>query len=91
MPLFSDTWSLIHAELRGIDLQTGLFTIRQIKAATKNFDAANKVGEGGFGAVYKVNGAFTNRSRLSKSYASNDSPWQKVLIISKATTWGEVH
>lgn len=57
MPLFSDTLSLIHAELRGIDLQTGLFTIRQIKAATKNFDAANKVGEGGFGAVYKVNGA----------------------------------
>lgn len=58
---FSLTPNLIPAELRGIDLQTGLFTIRQIKAATKNFDAANKVGEGGFGAVYKVNGAFTNR------------------------------
>ncbi|KAL0550948.1 hypothetical protein IC582_010016 [Cucumis melo] len=43
----------VYKELRGIDLQTGLFTIRQIKAATKNFDAANKVGEGGFGAVYK--------------------------------------
>ena len=41
-------------ELRGIDLQTGLFTLRQIKAATKNFDAANKIGEGGFGSVYKV-------------------------------------
>lgn len=42
------------AELRGVDLQTGLFTLRQIKAATKNFDAANKIGEGGFGTVYKV-------------------------------------
>ncbi|KAJ7963869.1 LRR receptor-like kinase [Quillaja saponaria] len=40
-------------ELRGIDLQTGVFTLRQIKAATKNFDAANKIGEGGFGSVYK--------------------------------------
>ncbi|GAV75551.1 LRR_1 domain-containing protein/Pkinase_Tyr domain-containing protein/Malectin domain-containing protein/LRR_8 domain-containing protein [Cephalotus follicularis] len=40
-------------ELRGLDLQTGLFTLRQIKAATKNFDASNKVGEGGFGIVYK--------------------------------------
>nr|AMM43059.1 LRR-RLK [Vernicia montana] len=40
-------------ELRGLDLQTGIFTLRQIKAATKNFDAANKVGEGGFGSVYK--------------------------------------
>lgn len=37
-----------------MDLQTGLFTLRQIKAATKNFDAANKIGEGGFGSVYKV-------------------------------------
>lgn len=40
-------------ELRGLDLQTGLFTLRQIKAATKNFDAENKLGEGGFGAVFK--------------------------------------
>ncbi|KAK9269081.1 hypothetical protein L1049_000849 [Liquidambar formosana] len=42
------------AELRGlIELQTGYFTLRQIKAATNNFDSANKIGEGGFGPVYK--------------------------------------
>ena len=41
-------------ELRGLELQTGYFTLRQIKAATGNFDAANKIGEGGFGPVYKV-------------------------------------
>ncbi|KAJ9690782.1 hypothetical protein PVL29_013107 [Vitis rotundifolia] len=40
-------------ELRGLDLQTGLFTLRQIKAATNSFDVANKIGEGGFGSVYK--------------------------------------
>ncbi|XP_059662755.1 probable LRR receptor-like serine/threonine-protein kinase At1g53430 isoform X2 [Cornus florida] len=40
-------------ELRGLDLQTGYFTLRQIKAATSNFDPANKIGEGGFGPVYK--------------------------------------
>ncbi|XP_041027313.1 probable LRR receptor-like serine/threonine-protein kinase At1g07650 [Juglans microcarpa x Juglans regia] len=40
-------------DLRGLDLQTGFFTYRQIKAATNNFDASNKIGEGGFGSVYK--------------------------------------
>nr|GME13100.1 probable LRR receptor-like serine/threonine-protein kinase At1g53430 isoform X1 [Ipomoea batatas] len=40
-------------ELRALDLQTGYFTLRQVKAATNNFDLANKIGEGGFGPVYK--------------------------------------
>ncbi|KAK8551448.1 hypothetical protein V6N12_040086 [Hibiscus sabdariffa] len=39
--------------LRGLDLQAGFFTFKQMKAATNNFDIANKIGEGGFGAVYK--------------------------------------
>ena len=30
------------------------FTYRQIKAATNNFNAISKIGEGGFGSVYKV-------------------------------------
>ncbi|GKB23238.1 probable leucine-rich repeat receptor-like serine/threonine-protein kinase, partial [Tanacetum coccineum] len=37
-------------ELNGV---TGSFTLRQIKTATNNFDDANKIGEGGFGSVYK--------------------------------------
>ncbi|XP_030929938.1 probable leucine-rich repeat receptor-like serine/threonine-protein kinase At3g14840 isoform X1 [Quercus lobata] len=40
-------------DLKGLDLQTGSFTLRQIRAATNNFDVSNKVGEGGFGSVYK--------------------------------------
>ncbi|KAG5551529.1 hypothetical protein RHGRI_009819 [Rhododendron griersonianum] len=41
-------------DLKGLDLQTCSFTLRQIKAATNNFDVANKIGEGGFGPVYKA-------------------------------------
>ncbi|KAM3748457.1 hypothetical protein ACB098_05G110500 [Castanea mollissima] len=40
-------------DIKGLDLQTGTFTLKQIKAATDDFDSANKIGEGGFGPVYK--------------------------------------
>lgn len=32
-----------------------LFDFSQIKEATRDFAEANKLGEGGFGSVYKVN------------------------------------
>ncbi|XP_042952946.1 probable leucine-rich repeat receptor-like serine/threonine-protein kinase At3g14840 isoform X3 [Carya illinoinensis] len=47
------TWHAPSLDLRGLDLKTGTFTLRQIKTATNNFDEANKIGEGGFGSVYK--------------------------------------
>ena len=37
---------------------TGSFSLKQLKLATDNFDPSNKIGEGGFGSVYKV--SFTN-------------------------------
>ncbi|ONK55450.1 uncharacterized protein A4U43_UnF3230 [Asparagus officinalis] len=40
-------------ELKGLELQTSIFSLKQIKAATNNFDPLNKIGEGGFGPVYK--------------------------------------
>lgn len=30
------------------------FNLKEIESATKHFDPANKIGEGGFGPVYKV-------------------------------------
>ncbi|KAI6703551.1 hypothetical protein NL676_012687 [Syzygium grande] len=38
---------------KGLDLQTRTYSLQQIKAATNDFDPAFKIGEGGFGPVYK--------------------------------------
>ncbi|KAL1205158.1 putative LRR receptor-like serine/threonine-protein kinase [Cardamine amara subsp. amara] len=40
-------------DLRAQCLQTVWFTWRQLQVATNNFDEANKLGEGGFGSVFK--------------------------------------
>ncbi|KAF3590691.1 hypothetical protein DY000_02023232 [Brassica cretica] len=34
-------------------MTTGSFSLKQLKVATDNFDPLNKIGEGGFGSVYK--------------------------------------
>ncbi|KAJ6893744.1 hypothetical protein NC652_027722 [Populus alba x Populus x berolinensis] len=40
-------------ELKGLDLKTGSFTLRQLKATPDNFNSENKIGEDGLGSVYK--------------------------------------
>ncbi|GMH05201.1 hypothetical protein Nepgr_007041 [Nepenthes gracilis] len=40
-------------DLRGSEVQAACYSLKQIKAATNNFDSANKIGEGGFGPVYQ--------------------------------------
>ncbi|CAI0475649.1 unnamed protein product [Linum tenue] len=37
----------------GADLPKGTFSLKQIRAATDDFNPKNKIGEGGFGPVYK--------------------------------------
>jgi len=42
------------ATVRGEDFKLPLFDIDTIATATDNFSMQNKLGEGGFGPVYKV-------------------------------------
>ncbi|GLT51832.1 hypothetical protein SLA2020_252130 [Shorea laevis] len=41
-------------ELQGIDVRPYTFSYAELKSATEDFNPANKLGEGGFGPVYKV-------------------------------------
>ncbi|KAL5081441.1 hypothetical protein RYX36_009862 [Vicia faba] len=69
-----------------LDLQTGLFTLGQIKAATNNFDVSNKIGEGRFGPVYKgclPNGTLIAIKQLSsKSKQGNREFLNEIGMIS---------
>ena len=50
--------NLLHvllAELKGIDIKPFTFSYSKLKNATDDFNVDNKLGEGGFGPVYKVN------------------------------------
>ncbi|KAM1457662.1 hypothetical protein ACFX13_035676 [Malus domestica] len=71
---------------RGLNLRTGFFTFRQIKAATNNFDPENKVGEGGFGSVYKgilLDGTIIAVKKLSsKSKQGNQEFLNEIGMIS---------
>nr|XP_043624748.1 probable LRR receptor-like serine/threonine-protein kinase At1g53430 [Erigeron canadensis] len=58
-------------ELRALELQTGYYSLRQIKTATHNFDPANKIGEGGFGPVYK--GVLSDGSEIAVKQLSSKS------------------
>ena len=49
-----DQASISGVEREGVDLELPLFDMATIEAATNNFSAANKIGAGGFGPVYKV-------------------------------------
>ncbi|RVW42878.1 putative LRR receptor-like serine/threonine-protein kinase [Vitis vinifera] len=58
-------------ELRELGMQTSYFSLRQIKAATNNFDSASKIGEGGFGPVYK--GVLSDGSVIAVKQLSSKS------------------
>ncbi|KAJ9135971.1 hypothetical protein P3X46_033089 [Hevea brasiliensis] len=63
---------LHNKELKGLELQPGgSFNFRQIKAATRNFNPVNKIGEGGFGSVYK--GVLPNGTAIAVKQLSSKS------------------
>ncbi|XP_026394160.1 cysteine-rich receptor-like protein kinase 10 isoform X1 [Papaver somniferum] len=74
----------VDAEMRSTDMQFNLCTI---SAATNNFSEANKLGEGGFGSVYK--GTLSDRQdiavkRLSKNSGQGEQEFKnEVTLVAK--------
>ncbi|KAK4857955.1 hypothetical protein QYF36_008682 [Acer negundo] len=55
----------------GHNIREGTFTFKQLKAATNNFNSINKLGEGGFGSVYK--GQLSNGTVIAVKQLSSKS------------------
>lgn len=51
-----------------------------MKAATRNFDPANKIGEGGFGSVYKVNVVFPHACAFVRSFEISQIKQQIYMV-----------
>ncbi|QCD76914.1 brassinosteroid insensitive 1-associated receptor kinase 1 [Vigna unguiculata] len=68
------------------DMQSSNFSLENIRAATNDFSSANKIGEGGFGPVYKgqlVDGTFIAVKQLSsKSRQGNREFINEIGLIS---------
>ncbi|GMN49714.1 hypothetical protein TIFTF001_018881 [Ficus carica] len=90
--LFGDTLGLKYMEEAGLDDSTNdsdvpLFDLHTIVVATSNFSLDNKLGQGGFGSVYKgmlSNGKEIAVKRLSKcSGQGNEEFKNEVMLIAK--------
>ncbi|KAL9688059.1 hypothetical protein QQ045_032472 [Rhodiola kirilowii] len=81
-PPFSDN-DVDHAKLQ----EMPLYSFEQLATATRNFDAANKLGQGGFGPVYKgtfVDGKEIAVKRLSRASGQGLAEFMnEVVVISK--------
>ncbi len=54
----NENWTYNMAEFAKQQVQPILYSFKVLKVATNSFHPSNKLGEGGFGAVYKVNSYF---------------------------------
>ncbi|KAJ6738340.1 PROMASTIGOTE SURFACE ANTIGEN PROTEIN PSA [Salix koriyanagi] len=68
-------------DAEGLDFPKGTFSLKQIRAATDDFDASNKIGEGGFGPVYK------SRDKLGTITLINHVPEHYLGFLTAGMYW----
>ncbi|XP_010557111.1 PREDICTED: probable LRR receptor-like serine/threonine-protein kinase At1g56140 isoform X2 [Tarenaya hassleriana] len=75
-------------ELLGMDIKPYTFSYSELRSATQDFDPSNKLGEGGFGAVYK--GKLDDGSEIAVKQLSVASRQGKGQFIAEIATTSEV-
>ncbi|XP_031505232.1 probable LRR receptor-like serine/threonine-protein kinase At1g56140 [Nymphaea colorata] len=73
-----------NAELSGTGVQPNMFSFAELQVATNHFDAANKLGEGGYGPVYK--GTLSDRRFVAVKQLSAASHQGKNQFLTEIAT-----
>ncbi|KAG0557614.1 hypothetical protein KC19_11G144000 [Ceratodon purpureus] len=76
--------SIILKEFEKKEVKPNLYSYKEIKLATKNFDKRNKVGEGGFGVVYKgelLDGTVVAVKKLTMSSSQMLSEFLNEIVV----------
>ncbi|XP_051149396.1 probable LRR receptor-like serine/threonine-protein kinase At1g56140 isoform X3 [Andrographis paniculata] len=82
--------NLVDAELMGIDARPSTFSYAELRAATGNFDPCNKLGEGGFGPVYKGT-LGDGRAVAIKRLSAGSHQGKSQFVAEIATIYGVQH
>ncbi|XP_059428451.1 probable L-type lectin-domain containing receptor kinase S.5 [Corylus avellana] len=82
-----DAYPMIEDQIRGSSMAPLNFKLRELRKATGNFNPRNKLGQGGFGTVYK--GLLANKEVAVKR-VSKDSRQGKQEFVAEVTTIGSL-
>ncbi|KAL6318130.1 hypothetical protein AAG906_035635 [Vitis piasezkii] len=81
-----DPW--VEQQIQGSSTAPRKFRLKELKAATENFNSKNELGKGGFGTVYK--GFLKNKEVAVKRFSRN-SHQSKQDFIAEVTTISNLH
>ncbi|XP_030927569.1 probable L-type lectin-domain containing receptor kinase S.5 [Quercus lobata] len=83
-----DPYPGLEDQIKGSSMAPRKFLLKELRKATGNFNPKNKLGEGGFGTVYK--GLLANKEVAVKQVSKNSSQG-KQEFIAEVTTIGSLH
>ncbi|XP_045788408.1 probable L-type lectin-domain containing receptor kinase S.5 [Trifolium pratense] len=84
-----DTYPRIEDQIQHSSMAPKKYTLQELMKATGGFSHQNKLGEGGFGTVYK--GTLGNKKEIAVKRVSKNSRQGKQEFMAEVTTIGSLH
>ncbi|KAK2400715.1 putative L-type lectin-domain containing receptor kinase S.5 [Trifolium repens] len=89
MEIQEDTYPRIEDQIKNSSMAPKKYQLKELKKATGGFSQQNKLGEGGFGTVYK--GILRNNKEIAVKRVLKNSSKGKQEFIAEVTTIGSLH